>query len=418
MIVEPLDPDAPLETLLDQVQRQTFLYFWEGSHADSKLIYDKRWVNGAIATNMISISGTGFGVMAILVASERGWIERSEALERLTLILERLALATRYHGAFAHMIDGATSQTVQFSQYDDAGDLVETTLLLQGLICAREYFTGTTETEKALRATVTRLFDEVEWDWFTRGRSDGPLYWHWSPIHNWTMNLPIRGWNEALSAYLLGAGSETHPIGPENYHGGWARSGTMLNGAAYLGTVLPLGEPLGGPLFLSQYSFCALDPRGLSDRYADYWQQAVAHTKINRDYCLTVADYQQYGVWGLTASEAPNGYNANSPTSDTGAIAPTAALSSFPFLPKETEEALRAMLRYEDGKLFGSFGFVDAFAPSIDWLAPTYLSIDQGPIVAMIENHRSGLLWSLFMKAPEVRRGLERLGFTSAHYSA
>jgi hypothetical protein len=179
-----------------------------------------------------------------------------------------------------------------------------------------------------------------------------------------------------------------------------------------------LGEPLGGPLFLSQYSFCVLDPRGLSDRYADYLQQAVAHTKINREYCLSIPAYKQYDVWGLTASEAPNGYNANSPTSDTGAIAPTAALSSFPFLPNEAEEALRAMIRYEDGKLFGSFGFVDAFAPAIDWLAPTYIAIDQGPLIAMIENHRSGLLWSLFMKAPEVRRGLERLGFTSSHYTA
>lgn len=418
MIVEPLDPNAPLDTLLDSVQYQTFLYFWEGAHAESKLIYDKRWVNGAIATNMISISGTGFGLMAILVASERQWISRAEALERISLILDRLNLATRYHGAFPHMVDGASSETVQFSQYDDAGDLVETTLLLQGLICAREYFTENSEAEQALRETVTRLFDEVEWDWFTRGKDDGPLYWHWSPLHNWAMNLPIKGWNEALSAYVLAAGSNTHPIKPESYHAGWARSGEMKNGESYFGTELPLGEPLGGPLFLSQYSFCAIDPRGLSDRYADYWQQAVAHTKINRDYCLSIPAYKQYDVWGLTASEAPNGYNANSPTSDMGAIAPTAALSSFPFQPKEAEEALRAMIRYEDGKLFGSFGFVDAFAPAIDWLAPTYIAIDQGPLIAMIENHRSGFLWSLFMKAPEVRRGLARLGFTSGHYTA
>jgi hypothetical protein len=418
MIVEPLDPEAPLDTLLDQVQRRTFLYFWEGGHADSKLPYDKRWVNGALATEMISISGTGFGIMAILVATERGWVTRPQALERIDHIIERLLLAPRYHGAFSHMIDGATSGAIQFSQYDDGGDLVETTLLLQGLLCAREYFTGAAEPEARLRERITRLFDEVEWNWFTRAREDGPLYWHWSPNHAWVMNLPIVGWNEALSAYVLAAGSETHPIKPESYHAGWARSGAMRNGATYLGTPLPLGEPLGGPLFLSQYSFCALDPRGLSDRYADYWIQAVAHTRINRAYCLTIPAYAQYGVWGLTASEAPAGYNANSPTSDTGAIAPTAALASFPFLPKEAEEALRAMLRYENGKLFGAFGFVDAFAPATDWLAGTYLAIDQGPIVAMIENHRSGLLWNLFMKAPEVRRGLESLGFASSRYAA
>jgi hypothetical protein len=418
MTFAPLDPNAPLDTLLDEVQRHTFLYFWEGSHVDSKLPYDKRWVNGALATEMISISGTGFGVMAIIVAAERGWIERFEALERIDLIVERLLLAPRFHGAFSHMIDGTTSASIQFSQYDDGGDLVETTLLLQGLICAREYFAGTEETETTLRNRITKLFDEVEWNWFTRGSKDGPLYWHWSPDHAWVMNLPIVGWNEALSAYVLGAGSDTHPITPENYHSGWARSGAMKNGKDYFGTELPLGEPFGGPLFLSQYSFCAIDPRGLTDRYGDYWQQAVAHTRINRAYSLSIPTYEQYGVWGLTASEAPGGYNANSPTSDRGAIAPAAALSSFPFLPKEAEEALRAFIRYENGKLFGDYGFADAFAPATDWVAATYLAIDQGPIVAMIENHRSGLLWSLFMKAPEVGRGLERLGFSSGHYSS
>jgi hypothetical protein len=416
MIVEPLDPNAPLDTLLDRVQYQTFLYFWEGGHAHTRLPYDKRWVNGALATEMISISGTGFGVMAILVAADRQWITRAEALERIVLIVERLMRAPRFHGAFSHMIDGTTSAAIQFSQYDDGGDLVETMLLLQGLICAREYFTGGNETEVTLRARVTRLFDEVEWAWFTRGKMDGPLYWHWSPLHDWVMNLPIIGWNEALSVYVLAAGSDTHAITPENYHAGWARSGGMRNGSDYFGITLPLGEPFGGPLFLSQYSFCALDPRGLTDRYADYWEQAVAHTKINRAYSLAVPAYAQYGVWGLTASEAPKGYNANSPTSDTGAIAPTASLGSFPFTPKESEEALRAMIRYEGGKLFGAFGFVDAFAPATDWLASTYIAIDQGPIVAMIENHRSGLLWNLFMKAPEVARGLERLGFSSARH--
>ncbi|MFB9952799.1 glucoamylase family protein [Rhizobium puerariae] len=405
-----------LEDHLDQVQSRTFRFFWDGAHPETGLPFDKCLVSGAPAANIVSVSGVGFGILAIIAAAERGWIVRPDALERLLSIIAHLQRSPRFHGAFAHFIDGSTGEVIHFAERDNGGDLVETTLLMQGLICAREYFDGPAAPESMLRSRITRLFDDVEWSWFTRGK-DEALYWHWSPNYGWIMNLPIRGWNEALSAYVLAAGSDSYPIKPESYHSGWARSGEILNGNAYLGTVLPLGEPYGGPLFLSQYSFCVLDPRGLSDRYGNYWDQAVAHARINHDYCLTVPAYRKSGVWGLTASEGPEGYNASSPTSDIGVIAPTAALSSFPFLPVEAESAMRAMLRYEDGKLFGRFGFADAFAPKTGWVAGTCLAIDQGPVVAMIENYRSGLLWRLFMNAPEVRRGLGRLGFTSTTHA-
>lgn len=401
----------PLDDCLEQIQRQTFRYFWDGAHPDTGLPFDKRLVTGEKATDAISISGVGFGILAIIVATERQWISRADALKRLATILANLKKSPRFHGAFAHFIHGTTADIIHFSDHDDGGDLVETTFLMQGLICAREYFSGSAKAEVALRADVILLFNEVEWNWFTRGQ-DGPLYWHWSPRYDWIMNLPIHGWNEALCTYVLAAGSDTHPITPKSYHDGWARSGAMVNGQQYLGTTLPLGEPFGGPLFLTQYSFCALDPRGLSDRYADYWEQCVAHTRINHEYCQTIPQYASAGVWGLTASEVQHGYAASSPTSDFGAIAPTAALSSFPFLPHEAESAMRSMLTYGNGKLLHDFGFADAFAPGSDWVAPTHLAIDQGPIIAMIENFRTGLLWQLFMKAPEVRRGLDSLGFT------
>lgn len=400
----------PLDALLEQVQHRTFLYFWEGAEPQTGLPFEKRRFDGYMATDAVAISGVGFGLMAIIVACERGWVTRAQALERVGLIVESLFRARRFHGAFSHLIHGTTCDTLPFSQKDDGGDLVETTLLMQGLICAREYFDRQDDTEKNLASRITRLFDEVDWRWYTRG-GDGALFWHWSPGNDWIMNLPITGWNEALSAYILAAGSDTHPIDPENYHNGWARSGAMVNGESYFGTRLPFGEPLGGPLFLSQYSFCALDPRGLSDRYGDYWEQALAHARINHDYCLTVPEYLKAHVWGLTASEIPYGYSASSPTSDDGAIAPTAALSSFPFLPRESEKALRAFMAYDRGSLFGPLGFADAFAPGGGWTAPHYIVIDQGPIVAMIENFRTGLLWRLFMAAPEVRRGLARLEF-------
>ncbi|MGK9054750.1 glucoamylase family protein [Xaviernesmea oryzae] len=408
---------SSLEDCLEQVQARTFRFFWDGAHPESGLPFDKCFVSGDPSPDIVSVSGTGFGILAIIVATERHWISRAAALERLTTILRHLERSPRFHGAFAHFIDGATGAAMHFSEKDNGGDLVETAFLMQGLICAREYFQAATDEEEKLRACVDRLFGAVEWDWYTRGEN-GALYWHWSPDHDWIMNLPIRGWNEALSAYVLAAGSGTHPIGPENYHKGWARSGEMRNGASYLGTVLPLGEPYGGPLFISHYSFCALDPCGLSDRYcSDYRAQAVAHTRINHDYCMSVPGYRKAGMWGLTASDGPNGYGAFSPAYDKGVIAPTAALSSFAFLPSEAESALRAMLAYEDGKLLGRFGFADSFVPKTGWVAGTYLAIDQGPIIAMIENFRSGLLWRLFMKAPEVRRGLARLGFASTTHS-
>lgn len=401
----------PLDALLDDVQYRTFLYFWEGGHPETGLPFEKRRADGYMATDAVAMSGVGFGLMALLVGSERGWISREECLERTTLIVQSLYRAPRFHGAFSHLIHGTTCETLPFSQKDDGGDLVETALLMQGLICAREYFAGDNKTEAKLRADITRLYDETDWRWYTRGDDDGPLYWHWSEKHDWIMNLPITGWNESLSAYILAAGSNTHPIDPQNYHSGWTRNGAFVNGESYLGTRLPFGEPMGGPLFMSQYSFCALDPRGLEDRYGDYWEQVVAHARINHDYCLTVPEYAKAHVWGLTASEIPYGYAANSPTEDVGAIAPTAALSSFPFLPREAEKALRAFMAFDNGALFGPLGFVDAFTPSGDWTAPHYIVIDQGPIVAMIENFRTGLLWDLFMKAPEVRRGLARLEF-------
>lgn len=401
---------ADIDTLFDDIQLRTFRYFWNGADQETGLPYDKRLTSGAKATDAVSISALGFGIQAIIVATHREWIIRDQALDRLVLILDNLDRTERFHGAFAHFIHGSTAKVIHFSDLDDGGDLVETTFLMQGLICARHYFSGGTEIETKLRQRITALFDTVEWNWFTRGEH-GPLFWHWSPRHDWAMNLPIRGWNEALSAYVLAAGSTTHPIGPESYHHGWAKSPSMENGKTYLGTTLPLGEPFGGPLFLSQYSFCGLDPRHLRDRYADYWEEAVAHARINHDYCMTVPAYEQGGFWGLTASEAPHGYAANSPTVDSGAIAPTAALGSFPFLPEEAEKTLRAFVHYRDGALLHDYGFSDAFAPSTGWIAETHLGIDQGPIVAMIENHRSGLLWRLFMAAPEVQRGLDRLGF-------
>ncbi len=397
--------------LYSNIHRATFDYFCSGAHQTTGLPFDRLTAEGKPINDIVSISGVGFGLMAILVGAEQGWISREQALERASLMVRSLSSVERFHGALPHFIHAQTLEILPFGRRDDGADLVETTLFLQGLICAREYFATDIAAEADFRALAERFVQSVEWSWFTRGKP-GPLYWHWSPNHHWARNVPITGWNEALVTYVLAAGSEKHAIKPESYRDGWARGGEMVNGNSYLGTVLPLGEPFGGPLFLSQYSFCGLNPFELRDRYCDYRQQVIAHARINHDYCK--AQFGSEAPWGMSACDGPKGYRAFSPTVDGGVIAPTAALSSFAYLPDEAEDALNSFASHQSGALIGKFGFIDAFSPVTGWAARTHLATNQGPIVAMMENHRTGLLWRLFMQAPEVQRGLDRLGFEQA----
>lgn len=405
--------------MLEAVQRQTFRYFWEAAHPVSGLAYDRRSSREGAASPVddpVAIGGSGFGAMALIVAAERGWIAREAAVDRLDRMLEVLLSARCYHGAFPHFMNGRTGATVPFGRKDDGADLVETSLLLMGLLCAREYFARASSAEAAVRARISQLWEEVEWSWFTR-ESD-VLFWHWSPYNGWAMNHEIRGWNECLITYVLAASSPRHSIDPEIYHRGFASGGAFRNRKSWYDTKLPLGMAYGGPLFFAHYSFCGLDPRGLEDRYADYWAQNVHHVRINRAHCIAnPGQFVGYGesCWGLTASDDPWGYSAHAPDNDNGTISPTAALSSLPYAPVEVMTVLRHFLRRHGERLWRELGFVDAFCESEGWYADTFLAIDQGPIVAMIENHRTGLLWKLFMAIPDVRAGLRRLGFASPH---
>lgn len=404
-------PDA---ALIEAIQRQTFRFFWDGGHPRSGLAPDRRSTGPAAVDDLVAIGGSGFGAMALIVAAERGWVSRAAAVERLAAMLDTLTRATCYHGAYPHFMNGASGATIPFSRKDDGGDLVETALLFQGLLCARQYFDRDADAESALRGRITTLWEEVEWDWYTQGRK--LLYWHWSPNNGWALDHEIRGWNECLITYVLAASAPRYPIDPQVYHRGYAAGRHFLNGNRYHGIELPLGYAQGGPLFFTHYSFCGLDPRGLRDRYADYWQQNLAHVRINRAHCLANPQgHAGYGehCWGLTASDDPDGYAAHAPDHDNGTISPTAALASLPYAPQEVLPVARHLLRHHGERVWGRYGFCDAFNEARGWYAGTYLAIDQGPIVAMLENHRSGLLWKLFMSIPEVQNGLRRLDFHS-----
>lgn len=395
------------EELLTLVQRQTFKYFWDFAHPNSGMARERNTSGDVVTTG-----GTGFGIMAIVVGIERGFTSRQEGHDRIRNIVDFLQTADQYHGAFPHWLNGNTGATQPFSAKDDGADLLETSLLMQGLLTARAYFDAANE--RSLRDDITALYEAIDWDFFRNGQQQ--LYWHWSPNFAWEMNLPISGWNEGLITYVLAAASPTYPISKEVYDQGWARNGAMRNGSSYHGIPLPLGPDGGGPLFFAHYSFLGINPFGLVDAYANYEAQVKAHTAINRAYCVAnPGGFYGYSAdcWGLTASDDVGGYMAHSPTNDNGVITPTAALSSFPYMPEESLKALHFFYYKLGDRLWGAYGFKDAFSLEDAWFADSYLAIDQGPIIVMIENHRTGLLWDLFMSAPEVKAGLRKLGFNS-----
>jgi hypothetical protein len=403
------------DQLLDLVQKQTFRYFWDYAHPVSGLARERSNKSFDYGDEVTTIGGSGFGIMSIIVAAERKWITRDTAAKFLLKMVKFLSKADSYHGVFPHWVHGATGKTIPFSRKDDGADLVESSYLFQGLLCARQYFTGNTPVESDLRNRIGWLWNDVEWDWFTKGGQD-VLYWHWSPNNGWAMNFPVRGFNECLIMYVLAASAERYPVPASVYHRGWAESNFFKNGKEFYGIKLPLGFDYGGPLFFSQYSFLGLDPRGLKDQYADYWEQNKNHTLINREHCVrNPKGFKGYGpnCWGLTASDTYDGYNAHSPTNDFGTITPTAALSAFPYTPEYSMQALRHFYNDLGAKIWTDYGFVDAFNETRNWYADSHLAIDQGPIIVMIENHRSGLLWKLFMSVPEVQKGLKKLGFSS-----
>lgn len=401
------------EALLDLVQQQTFKYFWDFGHPVSGMARERN-SSGDICTT----GGTGFGVMSMLAAVNRNFITRTEALQRIQKIVNFYQeKCTPYHGAFAHWINGSTGATIPFSAKDDGADLVETSFLMQGLLCARQYFNTTDAAEAALRADINSLWDAVEWNCF-RKSNENVLYWHWSPNFNWDMNMKIAGWNEALIVYVLAAASNTSAIQKAVYDNGWALNGAMKNNNAYFGITLPLGPPAGGPMFLAHYSFLGINPHQLTDAYADYWTQDTAHAMINYNHCVSNPS-KFYGYsnlcWGLTASDEENGYNAHAPNNDNGTISPTAAIASLPYAPEEAMETLKFFYYTMGDKLWGEYGFIDAFNLHNTWFADSYLAIDQGPEIVMIENYRSGLLWNLLMSCPEIKTSMTALGFSSPH---
>jgi hypothetical protein len=408
-VVDP-DPVFPIisdEELLTLTQEQTFKYFWDFGHPASGMARERN-----TSGNTVTTGGSGFGVMAIVVGMERNFVTRAEGVARLDKIVNFLETADRFHGAWSHWVDGNTGHVIPFGTKDNGGDLVETSFLVQGLLTARQYLQASDTTGNNLINRITNLWKGVEWDWYRKNNSN-VLYWHWSPNYNWDMNFPMYGYFEEQITYFLAAASPTHSIPKVVYTNGYGKNGSIVKNNTYYGITLPLETP--APLFWVQYSYLGLNPH-FSDDYANYWEQNVNATLINRAYCIdNPKNFVGYSAqcWGLTASDNESGYSAHSPGNDLGVITPTAALSSFPYTPAESMDALKFFYYSIGDKMWGPYGFYDAFNITDGWYATSTLAIDQGPIIIMIENYRTGLLWNLFMSAPEVQAGKTVLGFTN-----
>jgi hypothetical protein len=406
-------PQISDSALLTLVEQQTFKYFYDFGHPISGMARER---NSDAQT--VTTGGSGFGVMALIAGVQRNFITRAQALSRIDTIVNFLTTkAQRYHGAFPHWMDGATGATIPFSPNDNGADLVETSYMMQGLLTARQFFNSSDPTEISLRAAINNLWNGVEWNWFRQG-GQNVLYWHWSPTLGFIINQQINGWDEAMIVYALAASSpiDSNRIPKIVYDNGWAGNGSIKNGKSFYGLTLPLGPDYGGPLFFAHYSFLGINPFGMTDTYADYQVQVTNHSLINYNFC--VADPHNFNgysssCWGLTASDEDKGYSAHSPTNDDGVISPTAAISSLPYSTTQSMNALHFFYYKLGDKIWGQYGFTDAFNLTNVWFANSYLAIDQGPEIIMIENYRSGLLWNLFMSSPEIKTGMKSLGFLS-----
>jgi exo beta-1,2-glucooligosaccharide sophorohydrolase (non-reducing end) len=404
------------DELLTMVQQASFRYYWEGASPVSGMALENIPGNDAI----VATGASGFGVMALVVGVDRHFITREQGVERMLRMARFLEHAERFHGTWAHFMDGSTGKALPvFGAYDDGADLVETSFLMEGLLTAREYFDRDTPEERELRDHITRLWQGVDWIWFRRDPQNDALFWHWSPDYAWFIHNRLTGWNEVMITYLLAIASPTHGAPASFYYAGWAGKDYSAPHKVE-GIELKVGQGVGGPLFFTHYSFMGFDPRGIHDQYANYFDQNRNIATINLRYCeRNPGRYAGYGAddWGITAVDGPAGYvpyepnPANDFALDDGTLAPTGAISSMPYLPEASMRALKHFYRDEGAELWGPFGFRDAFNEQQDWVANINMGLNQAPMVVMIENYRTGLIWKTFMKNPEIKPALERIGF-------
>lgn len=424
------------DELLTMLQETCFRYYWDGADPYSGMARE----NIPGDDRIVATGATGFGIAALVVGVDRGFITRSQGIERLTKIVGFLEHAQRYHGAWSHYMDGFSGRTMPvFGMFDNGGDLVETSFLMQGLLAARQYFHGASGSEQDLFRRISRLWETVEWDWYRGDPKSDFIYWHWSAEWAQQIHHPLIGFNEVMITYLLAMSSPAHGVPVSMYYSGWAGqseqaidyrrgwSGSLdgdhyANGHSYYGIKLDVGVGTGGPLFFTHYSYLGFDPARLHDRYeSSYFENNRRIALINRAYSIAnpkhFAGYG-YNAWGLTASDGPEGYVPHAPddNDDRGTLTPTGALACFPYTPEASMAAFKHFYRDLGAQLWDIYGPRDAFDPGHNWISPIYMGLNQAPIVVMVENYRTGLVWKEFMSNPEITEMLQKFDALTARH--
>jgi hypothetical protein len=394
---------AKVRPVMDEWQHKTFNYFYEGASPATGMALE-----GNDRGDVVTTGGSGFGLMAIIVGSERGWITRQQAALQTQKIVRFLGKAERFKGMWSHWYnpDGTSHP---FGDQVKTGDVVESAFMAAGLLTASEYYTANTTIETEIRDSVASFWNTIDWKFYTGNAN--VLHWLWYSQEN-RITMDVKGWNECWIAYILALGAPNqHNISTDVYTQGWQSNGGIYHAnRSFYGYSLPLSDEKGGPMFFAHYSFLGLDPQKLEDQQVNYWNQNVSHTMINRHYCIEDAPksnkYDEKN-WGLTAcygGKPPWDYSARSPLNDDGVLAPTAALSSYPYTPFYSTQVLLQLANNSLAQ--GTYGFADAYCPATNTSERKHLAIDQGPIVVMMENYRSGLIWNLMMKNEHVKAGL------------
>lgn len=388
---------------MNEQQQKIVNYFFKGANQATGMAY-----NSSTDKSTLTTGASGMGVMNLVIGVERGWISREDAANQIVKIVRFLKTADRFAGAWAHWYkpDG---KITPFGNQVEAGEIVETAFMMGGLLTACEYFTGDSSAEKEIRETTQEFWETIDWNHFVK---DGKLYWIWHKDKD-SYELPLVGWNETLLVYILAmAAPEQHKVSTDIYKNCWQGHNFAYPGRKTYGYPLPLGSEYGSALFLSQYSFLGLNPKQMEDKYAFYWTQNLSHTMINRHYCVYEAPSEHnYSVfdWGLTAcggcGKHPD-YLSRDPQNDDGIIAPTAAISAFPFTPFYSAQVLMNLIKNYP-KLNGTYGFGISYCPADKAVGAEYLAMEHAPMAIMMENYRTGLIWKLLMKNEYVRKGLQ-----------
>jgi hypothetical protein len=408
------NPFTNTDQFLDFIEETHFDFLWYWANPLNGLIADRSEQNSSC-----SIAAVGFGLTAIGIGIDHGWITRAQGVARVATTLRTFLQGPEgsgatgiigYNGWFYHFLDMKTA--LRASSMPELSS-IDTVLLLAGILSAKQYFNGTNADETSIRTMATSIFNRVNWTWMSQGTSGVSMAWY--PDTGFSAGNWI-GYNEGMIIYILGLGSSTTPL-PTSSWNLWTSGYTWATNWGQSYVFYP-------PLFTYEYSHCWIDFRHIADAYmnshsSDYFENSrraalaqVAYATANPNHLIGYSST----VWGLSASDDPNGYTAHGlpPQGyDDGTIAPTAAGAAIAFTPEYSEPALSYFYNHYRSKIWTAFGFRDAFTPRLNWFDVDELGIDQGPIVIMIENYRTQRPWQLFMRNPEVQTGLQRAGFVS-----